>query len=65
MTYIYEIYSVGDGYETFNTVIGYADNEDKADELIEQAKIFNPYLKYNKREVKVNFLFTEPFIRKC
>ena len=65
MVYIYEIVAHGDGYKTFDTVLGYADNEDKADELIEQAKIFNPHLRYGKKQVKVNFLFTLPYVRNC
>ena len=64
MKCIYEILVYGDGYDTFHTVIGYADNEEKADELIEQAKVLNPYFEYGKKEVKINFLFTTPYLRK-
>lgn len=51
----------GDGYDTFDEVIGYADNEASAQQMLKQAKILNPYHEYRIEQIRsINFLFKTP-----
>lgn len=51
----------GDGYDASDEVIGYADNEASAQQMLEQAKILNPYNEYRIEQIRfINFLFKKP-----
>lgn len=58
---LYTVIRSGDGYETWDEVIGYADNLDSAQQMLEQAKILNAHHRYRIEQIKIiNFLFKAP-----
>ena len=57
----FAIVKCGDGYDTEDEVIGYADNEASAQQMLKQAQILNPYCEYQIGQIRVlNFLFKKP-----
>jgi len=57
----FAIVKCGDGYDTWDEVIGYADNEGSAQQMLKQAEILNSYRQYRIDPIKViNFLFKKP-----
>ena len=58
---LYTIIRNGDGYDIADEIIGYADNEASAQQMLKQAQILNPYQTYRIEPIKViNFLFKKP-----
>ena len=54
---LYSIVIYGDGYETFNRIIGYADNKDTANHMVKQARILHPHDDIGIEQIEhVNFL---------
>lgn len=59
-TQLFAVIRCGDGYES-DDIIGYADNQESAQYMLEQAKILNTYYKYRIEPIKIiNFLFKNP-----
>ena len=58
---LFTIVKCGDGYDTFDEVIGYADNEASAQQLLKQAQILNTYYEYKIEPIRfMNFLCKKP-----
>lgn len=60
-TQLFTIVKCGDHYDISDEVIGYADNEASAQQMLKQAEILNSYRQYRIDQIKViNFLFKKP-----
>lgn len=58
---LYTVTAIGNGYDTYDEVIGYADNEADALRMKTQAQILNPWREYETRKItNINFLFKKP-----